>query len=138
MREMYAGLRKRVSIVFFSLFFFWRVAMSSLVFLIDISLSTEGCMVDQAFFYTHNVNGRTMCSVQVISSVFFYAQVAEWRDNDDGCVVRLRNRGDRLQITVFRLLTLKRCEINDKFKFAFSESKLRGAGSPVEFISLRF
>lgn len=49
-----------------------------------------------------------------ISSVFFYAQVAEWRDNDGGCVMRLQNRGDRLQMTVSRLLTLRCCEIDNK------------------------
>lgn len=99
----------------FSFFFFGASRRHRLSFS-SIFLSTEGCMVDQAFFYTHNVNDKTMCSVQVFPPFFFYAQAAEWRDNDGGCVVRLRNRGDRLQVTVFGLLTLKCC-VTDYRKF---------------------
>lgn len=48
-------------------------------------LSTEGCMVDQAFFYTHNANNKTMRSVQAVFSVFFYARIARSQNDRPSC-----------------------------------------------------
>lgn len=73
-------------------------------------LSTEGCMVDQAFFYTHNVNNKTMRSIQMVLFVlffflFFYAQIIYSQNGRSSCdgelgCARTKCRGDNLQIVI--------------------------------------